>query len=157
MKTTEEYLEDYFAKQNELSSKGELWRLRVTQEKFLSEIQRLREYEIDLKNSELNENHIQRNIEATIAVMLMDAYTFEEKKEQVKRLNEESEKEFAKEAPLVRERLKSIKTPLSFRDSGNIYRWIFRKQISIDMLPENISDEFKKTVHYVSLKIEKKI
>jgi hypothetical protein len=158
MESNEKYLEKYFLKKMELEKKGELWRLRVTQVEFLSEIQRLREYEIDAKkNSKLNEYHIQRNIQGTIAVMLMDSFTLEEAKEQTKRQSEASEKEFAEEAPLIRERLKSIKTPLSFRDAANIYRWIFRKQISIDMLPENVKVEFTKTRHYESLKNKKEI
>jgi len=153
MESNEKYLEKYIQKKMELEQKGELWRLRVTQAEFISEIQRLRQYEIDSKeNSTLNEYHIQRNIEGTISVMLMDILTLEEARGQTKKLSEASEKEFAEEAPLIREGLKSIKTPLSFRDAANIYRWIFRKQISIDMLPLNVKDEFTKTRHYESLK-----
>lgn len=160
MESNEKYLEKYILKKIELEQKGELWRLRVTQEKFLLEIQRLREYEINAKkDSNLNEYHIQRNIEGTISVMLMDAFTLEEAKEQSKRLQEESEKSFAEEAPLIREQLNFIKAPLKFRDSANIYRWIFRNQISIDMLPSKVKDEFTKTRHYETLinmnKIEK--
>ena len=87
----------------------------------------------------------------------MDACSLEEMKEQTKRLSEESEKEFAEETPMVRERLESIETPLKFRDAANIYRWIFRKQISIDMLPLKVKDEFTKTIHYETLKNMKKI
>lgn len=158
MKSNEKYLADYFLKKAELEKKGELWRLRVIQEEFLSEIQRLREYEIDAKTkSNLNDYHIQRNIEGTISVMLMDACTLEEAKEQTKILRVESEKRFAEEAPIIRERLKLIETPLKFRDSSNIYRWIFRNQISIDMLPSKVKDEFTKTSHYETLKNMKKI
>jgi hypothetical protein len=158
MESNEKYLEKYFLKKMELEQKGELWRIRVTQAEFLSEIQRLRQYEIDSKqNSTLNEYSIQRNIEGTISVMLMNILTLEEAKEQAKKHSEASEKEFAEEAPMIRERLKSIKTPLSFRDAANIYRWIFRKQISIDMLPVNVKDEFAKTRHYETLKNRKEI
>lgn len=158
MESNEKYLEKYFLKKTELEQKGEIWRLRVTQEEFLSEIKRLREYEIDAKKyGSLNEYHIQRNIEGTISVMLMDACTLEEMKEQTNRNSEASEKRFAEEAPIVREQLKSIETPLKFRDSANIYRWIFRKQISIDMLPLKVKDEFTKTRHFETLKNMKKI
>lgn len=153
MESNEKYLEKYLLKKSELEAKGELWRLRVTQEEFLSEIQRLRKYEIDMKrNSALNEYHIQRNIEGTISVMLMDSCTLEEMKEQAKRINEESEKDFAEEAPMIRELLLLIKTPLKFRDSAKIYLWIFRNQISIDMLPLKVKEDFLKTRHYTILK-----
>ena len=67
MESNEKYLGKYLLKKMELEQKGELWRLRVTEEEFLSEIQRLREYEIDAKkNGSLNEYHIQRNIDGTI-------------------------------------------------------------------------------------------
>lgn len=158
MESNEKYLKEYLLKKLELEQKGELWRLRVTEEEFISEIQRLREYEIDSKkNSDLNEYHIQRNIEGMIEVMLMNACTPEEAKEQTNRIKIESEKAFAEEAPMIRERLKSIETPLKFRDSANIYRWIFREQISIDMLPLKLRDEFTKTSHYVTLKNMNKI
>jgi len=157
MESDEKYLEEYLLKKAELEAKGELWRLRVTQEEFLKEIQRLRKYEIDAKNSTLNEYHIQRNIEGTISVMLMESCTLEEMKEQAKRINEESEKDFAEEAPMIKERLVLIETPLKFRDSANIYLWISRNQISIDMLPLKVKDEFTKTRHYKRLKDMKKI
>ena len=157
MESDEKYLEEYLLKKAELEAKDELWRLRVTQEEFLKEIQRLRKYEIDAKNSTLNEYHIQRNIEGTISVMLMDACTLEEMKEQAKRINEESKKYFAEEAPMIRERLILIKTPLRFRDSANIYLWIVRKQISIDMLPLKVKEEFTKTRHNTMLKNVEKI
>ncbi|MFZ4799572.1 MAG: hypothetical protein ACOYMA_18905 [Bacteroidia bacterium] len=158
MESNEKYFEQFFLKKMELEQKGELWRLRVTAEEFLSELQRLRMYEVEAnKNSTLNEYHIQRNIEGTISVMLMDACTYEEMKEQAKRLNEAGEKEFADEKPMIRERLKYITTPLKFRDSKNIYCWIFRNQISIEMLTENVRDEFIKTKHYASLKNENKV
>lgn len=158
MESDEKYLEEYLLKKAELEAKGELWRLRVTQEEFLKEIQRLRKYEIDTKeNCTLNEYHIQRNIEGTISVMLMESCTLEEMKEQAKRINEESEKYFAEEAPMIRELLKLIKTPLKFRDSAKIYRWIFRNQISIDLLPLKVKEEFLKTRHYTMLKNMEKI
>ncbi|NVN95144.1 MAG: hypothetical protein HXX18_07675 [Bacteroidetes bacterium] len=158
MESNEKYINDFLFKKAELEAKGELWRLRVTQEEFLSEIQRLRKYEIDAKkNSTLNEYHIQQNIEGIISIMLMDACTFKEMKEQAKRLSEESEKDFAEEAPMIRERLILIETPLKFRDSVNIYLWIFRNQISIEMLPSKVKDEFTKTRHYEKLKNMKKI
>src|ERR1035437_8372112 len=104
MESNEKYLEKYIQKKMELEQRGELWQLRVTQAEFRSEIQRLREYEIDSKqNRTLYEYHIQRNIEATISVMLMDILTLEEAREQEKKLSEASEKEFAEEAPLIRE------------------------------------------------------
>ena len=107
MESNEKYLEKYFLKKMELEQKGELWRLRVSQAEFLSEIQRLRQYEIDsMQNSTLNEYSIQRNIEGTISVMLMDILTLEEAREQAKKHSEASEKEFAEEAPMIRERLK---------------------------------------------------
>ena len=38
MKTNEEYLDDYFDKQNDLIRKGERWRLRVSPEEFIKGI-----------------------------------------------------------------------------------------------------------------------
>lgn len=149
MKTTEEYSTDYFNKLKELSSKGEQWRIRVTHEEFLSEIERIRTYEIEnKKNSHLNEYHIQRNVEGMIAVMLMDKVTIEEAREQCERLRKASEESFAEEAPEIKLRLGRIQIPLSHRDTANIYKWLLRKQITVEMILENVFNEFAKTKHY---------
>ena len=149
MKTTEEYSNDYFNRLNELSSKGEQWRIRVTHEEFLSEIERIRSYEIENKKSgHLNEYHIQRNIEGMIEVLLMDKYTIEEAREQFERLREASEEYFSKEALEIKLRLERIEIPLSYRDTANIYRWLLRKQITIEMISENVFNEFVKTKYY---------
>ena len=149
MKTIEEYSTDYFDKLNELSSKGELWRIRVTHEEFLSEIERIRAYEIDMRKSEhLNEYHIQRNVEGMISVMLMEAVTIEEARKQCEMFRKSGEVFFAEEAPEIKLRLEQIQTPLSHRDKVNIYNWISRKQITIEMLSEDVFSEFAKTKHY---------
>jgi len=87
----------------------------------------------------------------------MDACTLEEAKEQTNRIREESKKSFEEEIPMIKELLNLIETPLTFSDSANIYRWIFRNQISIDMLPSKVKDEFTKTRHFGKLKKMKKI
>ncbi|MCF8373417.1 MAG: hypothetical protein K9H64_17495 [Bacteroidales bacterium] len=152
MKSNEEYLNDYFQKQNELSRKGELWRLRVTPEEFLSEIDRIRNYEIENKKSNhLNEYHIRRNVDGMIEVMLMDRVTIQEAKEQLNRHRKDSEEYFAEEVPDIKRRLKLIQTPLSFRNIVNIYKWLWYKQITIEMIPENVLTEFIKTKHYAKI------
>jgi hypothetical protein len=149
MKTTEEYLNDYYDKHNELSKKGETWRLRVTAEEFISEIEKIRDYEIQVsKGSTLNEYHIQRNIEAQIEILLMEKVTFEEAKAQFECNRKSSEESFTKEVPEIKKRLKAIQIPLSFRNAVNIYRWLWRKQITIEMISEDVLSEFKKTKHY---------
>lgn len=149
MKTTEEYSNDYFDKLNELSGKGEQWRIRVTHEEFLSEIEKIRAYEINVrKGKHLNEYHIQRNIEGMISVLLMDSVTIEEAREQFERLRKAGEESFADEAPEIKQRLEHIQTPLSYRDTVNIYKWLLRKQITVEMISENVFNEFTKTKHY---------
>lgn len=147
MKTTEEFLNDYFDKQDELIKRNELWRMRFTLDEYLSEIEKIRDY-ANRKNESLNEYHIQRNIEGMISMMLMEIATKEEIKEQFDRNREGYEKDFAEEAPEVRKRLKLIKTPLSSRDIRNIYVWLYRKQITFEMISDDILNEFKKTIHY---------
>ena len=131
MKPTEEYLKEYYDKLYELSSKGEEWRIGVTPEEFLLEIERIREYEIcNANNKHLKEFHIQRNVEGMISVMLMDKVTLEEAKEQCVKLQKAAEKNFAEDVPEIKQRLKLIQTPLKFRDTVNIYKWLWRKQIT---------------------------
>lgn len=155
MKSNEEYLNDFHLKKKELEERGELWRLRVTEEEFISEIERIRKEGIESrKSSSLNEYHIQRNEEGQIEIMLMEKATYEEKLEQAERINKDSEIEFAKETPEIQKLVKLINTPLKFKDTRNIYLWLYRKQITIDMLPENVLNEFITTKHYRNLKID---
>lgn len=155
MKSNEEYLNDFHLKKKELEERGELWRLRVTEEEFISEIDRIRKESIESrKGSSLNEYHIQRNEEEQIEIMLMEKATYEEAKEQFERLRKSGEEYFAKEAPEIQKLVKLINTPLKIRDTRNIYRWLYRKQIIIDMLPENVLKEFITTKHYRNLKID---
>jgi len=96
MKTSEEYSNDYFDKLNELSSKGEQWRIRVTHEELLSEIEKIRAYELNARKSKhLNEYHIQRNVEGMISVLLMDNVTTEEAREQCESHRKTNEESFA--------------------------------------------------------------
>jgi len=59
---------------------------------------------------------------------------------------------FKEEIPYVKEQLKKISTPLKFKDTSNIYKWILRKQITLKDLHENVLIEFKKTRHFHYLK-----
>ncbi len=149
MKTTEEYLDDYFDKYNKLKKQNELWRLRVTPQEFLLEVERIRAYGIEQrKRKYLTEYHIQKNQEGMIAVMLMDAMTHLEIKEQFDRLDIECKIQYAIAAPEIQERLKKIQTPLKFNDVVSIYRWLFRKQITLDMLSKEVFEEFRNTRQY---------
>ena len=152
MNSTEEYISDYLEKYTTLLKKGELWRLRVTLSEFIKEIERIREYGSEQRKSNyLTEYHIQKNQEVGIEVMLMDAATREEMEAQFKGLNEAAEVERAKEIPIILERIKHIQTPLKSEDIRRIYKWLFYKQITLEMLSENVLNEFKETRQYETL------
>lgn len=149
METTEEYFDRYLDKYNELKEIGELWRIRVTPQEFLAEIERVREYGIEARKAKkLTEYHIQKNVNGMITNMLMNKVTREEFIEQAKKFKELSKIQFAAQAPSIQEGLKKIKAPLKFDDIINIYRWLFRKQITLEMLSPEILDEFKQTRQY---------
>lgn len=154
MKSNQEYLEIYDLKRKELDEKGELWRMKLSKDEFIAEIKKIKKYGIEArKSSKLNNYHIQRNEEAQVSVLLMGKSTKEEMVELVNSLNEKAEEEHKQEIESIVSNLEKIQTPLKFRDITKIYRWIFRKQISIEMLPDNVRNEFIKTKHYEMLKI----
>ncbi len=74
--------------------------------------------------------------------------TLEQAIAQSERLRKQSEKSFALAAPEIQEDVKKMTTPLNFQDSVDIYRWLLRKQITFDIIPKDVLDEFKKTEHY---------
>lgn len=149
MKSNEEYLEDYFNKKNELSRKGEQWRLRVTQEEFVNEIERIRADGIKAREMNyLTEYHIRRNEEAGVELLLKELMTKEEFIAQCSKLEEESAKLRANEAPEIRKEINLIQTPLGFGEIVFIFNALWYKQITFEMLSEPVFNEFKETAHY---------
>lgn len=55
-----------------------------------------------------------------------------------------SKEKFTLDAALIQEEVKKLGLPLTFESARNIYKWLVRDQIRIDMLPAEILDEFKK-------------
>ena len=72
-------------------------------------------------------------------------FSFQEMKEQANRLKKQSEESFAKAAPMIQEELKLIRTLLTHIDAVHIYRWLFRNQITLEMISKEAFDEFKET------------
>lgn len=149
MKTNEDYLKDYDHKLDALIAKGEIWRIRVTRQEYLAEIERLRIYEIDeLKSKRFNEYHIHKSINCTISIMLMDRVTHEEAKKQFENNRLIREKYLMEEIPEVMEGLNKIKVPISFNNIIKIYKWLFYKQITYEDIPDDVLNEFKETEQY---------
>jgi hypothetical protein len=74
--------------------------------------------------------------------------TTEEVRAQFEISRKRGEISFAKDAPKVQEYLKEITTPLSNEDARDIGRWLFRKQITIEMIPKDVLVEWKETGMY---------
>ncbi len=149
MKTNEEYLQDYYNRINEFSKKGESWRLTITPEEFLKGIEEIRSRCINArKRNEFPESWIKNSEGAGVVLLLQGKITLEEARAQSAKSRKEREKNFAKEAPAIQEELKTIQTPLNFLDVVHILRWFGRKQITLEMLPKEVFDEFIKTAQY---------
>jgi rubrerythrin len=152
LKTTGQYLADYLKKYNELASKNELWRLRVTEQEFVTEIEKIRAWGAEARKANyLNEYAITRGENGQVAVLLMNKLTPEEAREQIKRNAEAAALQFAEEAPQIQEQLKKIQTPLRFKDVTNLYSWLCRKQITMAMMPKEVLEAFSKTRQYQTL------
>lgn len=157
MKTSEEYLDDYLDNYNALKITNELCRLRVAPEEFIANVEKIRAFGIERrKATDYTEFHIQHSENCMIAILLMNKLTKEEFIEQCARLQKEKELEFAAKAPGIQQKVKLIKLPLMFKDVVNIYRWLYRKQITIEMLSTEILASFSKTRQYDYL-LKKKI
>jgi hypothetical protein len=157
MENNEFYLLQFDDKVEHLKKLNELWRLRVTRQKFINKIEELRIYEVETKEKKyLNDYHIESNIQGAISIMLMDTPTIEEAVEQAKRLRHEAEKYLAEEAPKIREIVQKFELPLDKRKTRFIYSSIFRNQITLDDLQTSVKDEFIKTDIYDLLMKRKK-
>jgi len=58
---------------------------------------------------------------------------------------------FQKDAPMIKELAKNLKTPLTQIENNNIYSGIFRNQISMDNLRLDVQSEFMISKHYKQL------
>ena len=149
MKTNEEYLDDYVAKVNKFARKGESWRLTITPTEFIEEIEKIRVRCIESRErGHLCESWIQNNAAGSVMLLLQGEITLEEMKAQSAWLHKEHKKRFAKDAPKIQEKLKTIQSPFDFADARHIYRWLCRQQITIEMLSEEVIQEFKETNLY---------
>lgn len=98
----------------------------------------------------LNDFHKEHSEKAQREVneMMKTPMTYEQMKEQIARLSEGAEEEFLKQAPEIQKIAASMKTPLKIREIASIYRWLGRKQITLDILPLDVLEEFKQTRLY---------
>ena len=156
MKTTEAYLDDYLDNYNLLKSKNELWRLKYTPQEFLKIVEQAKSRAVeDRVMGYLTEFHIQQNEINVIAVALQDKFTREEMKAQFDRFKKFEEASYKMEAPQVQKRISEIVSPLNFKDVVAIYKALFVKQITLEMIPAAVLPEFVKTRQYQSLKKRK--
>lgn len=77
--------------------------------------------------------------------------TWQQAKEQADRIRKNAEQSFAADAPKVHEYVKKLSAPLEFDDVVIIYGALYRKQITLEMLPDDVLEEFKKTRQYKKL------
>ena len=103
------------------------------------------------------EYHIQKNEEAMISLALQDLSTYEEIKEQFARSKERKDEFNKLEAPFVRKKISRLQLPLKFKDIVAIYKGFIAKQITLEIIPEEVLNEFKKTRQYESLRKRKYI
>lgn len=156
MKTMEAYLDDYLDKYNLLKSKNELWRLKNTPQEFIKIVEQAKSRAVeDREMGYLNEFHIQQNEANVIAVALQDKFTREEMMTQFDQFKKSEEAFYKMEAPQVQKRISELVLPLDFKDVVAIYKALFVKQITLDMIPAAVLPEFIKTRQYLSLKKRK--
>ncbi len=153
MKTTEAYLDDYLDNYNLLKSKNELWRSKYTPQEFLKIVEQAKSRAAeDREMGYLTEFHIQQNETNVIAVALQDKFTREEMKAQFDRFKKLEEASYKSEAPPVKKKISELVFPLNFKDVVAIYKALFVKQITLEMIPAAVLPEFTKTRQYQSLK-----
>lgn len=87
-----------------------------------------------------------------IEIALMDKLTIEEAKGQFE-IMQKSELDFYKtDAPRLQKNTKNLQPPLKFKNIIAIYKGLLVKQITLEMIPEKVLEEFKKTRQYEIIK-----
>lgn len=150
MESKEYYINKYRHQKKELEEQGELWRLcHETEQIFVEKLDEI----IDRYNSHgyLNEFHRVSSTNASLEILLQKRLSLEEMKEQMRRHKIAAEESFKKESPKIKKYAHNISVPLTISDLSHIYRWIFRKQITLDDLSNEVIKEFKESKQYKSL------
>ncbi len=76
-------------------------------------------------------------------------------KAQFDRFKKSEEASYKREAPQVQKRISELAAPLNFKEVVAIYKALFVKQITLDLIPAAVLPEFIKTRQYQSLKKRK--
>ena len=80
--------------------------------------------------------------------MKKNPLTYEQIKAQFESIDKLAKEQFAEEAPNAQETVKLYKTPLKPRQLRQIYTWLFRNQITLDIIPLDVLAVFKETRQY---------
>lgn len=155
MKSKEYFIDRYRKQKKELESTGEIWRLcQETEEIFVEKLDEI--YQSNKEGHYLNEFHRESTFNIATSLLLQKKLSIEEMQDQMDRHRVASEQNFLEQAPQIKESVSKLKTPLTISDLSQIYRWIFRKQITLDDLPNEVIKEFKESKQYKSL-VDRKI
>jgi hypothetical protein len=158
IKTAEEYFEMYVENYNLLKEKDELWRLKCTAQEFKAQVsEMLKEYYSNISKDKYEEYRKQSNVNGKISILLMDLQTHEEIKQQFENHRKLTEKYFAESAPKIQEYVATLWAPLLFDEVITISKAIFRKQITLEMLPDDVLEAFTVTSQNEYLKRRGKV
>ena len=132
MKTNEEYIKAYWANFIKLKGRNELWRLNYTLNEFILKVKEIRDE--SEKRRKTGEIQLMLNGEPladqqAFVLLLQNKITYEEALAQAERMENESKKKRAEEAPQIQKELKMLQTPLSIEDMRFIYRALWRKYL----------------------------
>ena len=100
--------------------------------------------------SYFNEYHKAESEKAMKALeeMKKNPLTYEQIKAQFESIDKLAKEQFAEEAPNAQATVKLYKVPLKPRQLRQIYTWLFRNQITLDIIPIDILAVFKETRQY---------
>jgi hypothetical protein len=143
MKTNEELLTDYQNVLNFLESKGELWRMKYSKELYLLELEKIRD--IELNHTWFSDIHKQSSINTLLEILLQPKLTREETKTQMLRMKNAANIQFLTNAPSVQNRMRILTLPRNLATLKSIYSALYRKQITLDILPVDVQKEFKES------------
>lgn len=152
MQSNEHYLKRYDDNMKSYTEKGEPWRMKISREEFIQELERFRKQEAEsMARGYLTPYNIQSNIEGSISILLMPILTMEEAVAQMKRHNEITDAYFAEAAPRIKKEIQMLSLPLDKRKIQKICAALFRKQIEEADIPSDLFEVLKEERMYISI------
>lgn len=152
MKSIEDYIDDYLDKYNKLSKEEGIRVLKFTPEEFIRRAEEIQAFQMEFnQKGYFNERKIAREVDSMFRLLLQDEVIENGSNEQFEERKKARAEHYARDAPKIQAYIKGIQAPVEFGDVVILYNALSRNQITLEMIPSDVLEEFKQTRQFLKV------